>query len=351
MVVTGASGFKGAWLCILLDRLGARVTGISKDTDHPDGVFNVVRSEAFVSHKLVDLTNYQQVVDVLKAERPQILFHLAAQPLVRESVENPRATMNSNILGGYNLLEAIRASETLKSVVFITTDKVYRNKNDKKSFQESDVLGGSDPYSCSKACLELIVQCYNETYFEKTRHLNLVTARAGNVLGGGDWGKDRLIPDFVRSVLTASTIRLRYPHAVRPWQFVLDALHGYITLAERLYEDTTFNETAFNFGPHEAVDTKVLALIDMLADAIGKQTKIEIPKTPPRTHEKEFLQLNSKKARDILGWKPLLTTSDAVIWTGEWYHEFLNGKKRITEITYDQVDRYIQMMRGNNEKM
>lgn len=351
VLVTGASGFKGAWLCMLLNQLGANVVGISKDNDHHNGIFNVVRSSAFKQHHKANLEDYSLLREILEKERPEILFHLAAQPLVRASIADPLATFKANITGGYNLLEAIRNTSSIKAAVIITTDKVYYNPENNLQFKETDRLGGSDPYSCSKACLELLLDSYIQTFFQKNNSLAIASARAGNVLGGGDWGTDRLIPDFVRCISERSTLCLRFPNSIRPWQFVLDALRGYLLLAKYLYLNPSSAQTAFNFGPGDDDNTNVRELIEKFSKAFGNGIKIKTASDISVSNEARVLRLNAEKANNILGWRPLLKLDETVEWTGKWYDIFLRDPSEITRVTHSQIHRYIELVSQKNEQL
>lgn len=236
VLVTGHTGFKGAWLCLWLERLGASVTAIALEPGTSPSLYDLLSLGSRTNGSYLDLRNREALCDLVTSTRPEIVLHLAAQALVRQSYANPTDTFTSNIIGTANLLEAIRNCEDVRAVVAITSDKVYKNNNQNVPFSEEDRLGGRDPYSCSKACVELICETYRESYFHG-RELKLATARAGNVIGGGDWSEDRLIPDFVRALDSDSPIYLRYPEAVRPWQHVLEPLAGYLKLAQILVED------------------------------------------------------------------------------------------------------------------
>lgn len=311
--VTGHTGFKGSWLCLWLNMLGAKVTGYAlKPPTKPD-LFGLARVRGLIDSITGDVRDLNKLHRIMRAARPEIVIHMAAQPIVRESYKVPVETFSTNVMGTVNVLEAARNCPGIKAIVDVTTDKVYENREKGTGYREDEPLGGYDPYSSSKACSELVAAAYRRSY-----SMNVATARAGNVIGGGDWAVDRLVPDFVRAILKGKKIVIRNPKAVRPWQHVLDPLAGYLLLAEKLYQYGSKYVGAWNFGP----DRRDAKTVEWLAgelcrlwdrDAAYKAKKGKHP------HEAGFLMLDAAKARNELGWLPKWNIDEAlkkiVIWT------------------------------------
>jgi CDP-glucose 4,6-dehydratase len=310
--VTGHTGFKGSWLTEWLTMLGARVTGYSLPDD--------VR----------DLTSLR---DTMNAAKPEVVIHLAAQALVRASYEDPVTTFTTNVIGTVNVLEAIRAVPSVRAAVLITSDKCYANDGHSHPFVEDDRLGGCDPYSSSKACAELAIAAYRESFFKKTQRV--ISVRAGNVIGGGDWSRDRLVPDLMRAFRDGKPARIRYPEATRPWQFVLDALHGYLLAAECAFRGDDLPD-AFNFGPDARDARTVRWLADTMAARWGGGASWHDP-DEAHAHEVPTLALDSARARQFLGWNPLLDAETAVDWTTDWY-------KSARNLTHEQIERFMEKL-------
>jgi CDP-glucose 4,6-dehydratase len=317
--LTGHTGFKGAWLSYWLLAKGAKVTGLSLAPDAEHLLFGQLGLEQHVEHHEHDIRDAGAVREVVKKTQPDIVFHLAAQPLVRQSYKDPLDTWTSNIMGTANLLDALRVCENKTSAVFITTDKVYENANQAQGYRETDILGGHDPYSSSKAACEVAVQSWRKSFFEKEGRVRVATARAGNVIGGGDWNKDRIIPDIVRASRSNKVLDIRSPNATRPWQHVLEPLHGYMLLAERLYKNSVDPAitTAFNFGPLAESERRVS---DLLSECQKHcQVQWNDASHPDQPHEAERLALNIDKALNALGWSPVWNFETAVKRTVDWY--------------------------------
>ena len=312
--LTGHTGFKGSWLSLWLTSLGAEVTGYALAPATEPNLFELCRIDRLVRSKIADIRDLTLLTRTLKSARPEIVIHLAAQPLVRLSYQQPVETFSTNVMGTVNLLEAARQCPGVKAVVNVTTDKVYENKFGVRSleFREEDRLGGYDPYSSSKACSELVAQAYRRSY-----GMNVATARAGNVIGGGDWATDRLVPDFIRAMLKGKKLVIRNPKAVRPWQYVLEPLHGYLLLAEKLYRHPGKYASAWNFGPDkkEAKPVEYLArkLCALWGDASYSLDKRKHP------HESGFLLLDAGKAKKELGWRPKWSLDQALERTVAWH--------------------------------
>ena len=336
--ITGHTGFKGGWLSLWLKSLGAEVVGLSlpAPADQP-GIFRAARVADDVTHIEGDIRDAALVAAAVADHQPQIVFHLAAQSLVRTSYHDPLSTYATNVLGTAHVLEAARNCPATRSIVIVTTDKCYENHEERRGYREDDRLGGYDPYSSSKACAELVTATYRDSYF-KNRGVGVATARAGNVIGGGDWAADRLVPDFVRAIQREEPIRLRRPNAVRPWQFVLEPLGGYLLLAARLWNEPAAFSSAWNFGPAPDSHTTVLKLAEGLVAAFGRGA-IEIEEDDS-LHETGYLALNCVKAREQLDWQPALDIEDNIAWTAEWYDALLRSPDSLAELTQQQIRRY-----------
>lgn len=337
VLITGHTGFKGGWLAFWLEMLGAEICGYSLAPEIEPNLFTNLKIETRVRSVFGDVRDLPHFERVASEFQPEIVFHLAAQPLVRRSYREPVETYTTNVIGTINVLEAIRRVESVKSVVIITTDKVYENKEWIWAYRENEPLGGFDPYSNSKACAELAVAAYRNSFFGESGTL-IASARAGNVIGGGDWSEDRLLPDVFRSLIFDAPLVIRNPNSIRPWQHTLEPLAGYLMLGEKLYDgDENFAE-AWNFGPSEE-DSKsvgeVLAEIKRIWNA-PVNWEIASGKQP---HEANLLKLDSSKAKKELGWRPRLNLSEALEMTVEWYKGFQENADLI-ELTRRQIEFY-----------
>jgi CDP-glucose 4,6-dehydratase len=344
VLVTGHTGFKGAWLALWLKSMGAKVIGLALPAPaNEPGIFRAAHVAARMTHIEGDICDSTLVVAAFADHRPEVVFHLAAQALVRQSYHDPVATYATNVLGTAHVLEAARNCAATRSVIIVTTDKCYENHEQRGGYREEDRLGGYDPYSSSKACAELVTAAYRDSYF-KARGVGVATARAGNVIGGGDWAADRLVPDFVRAIQHEEPIRLRRPSAVRPWQFVLEPLSGYLLLAARLWDDAATFAGGWNFGPAAAAHTTVLQLAERLVAAFGcGQIVIE---DDDSLHETGYLALNCTKAREQLGWQPVLNVEETIAWTAQWYGTLLRHPDSIAALTQQQIRLY-EKLHGN----
>ena len=323
VLITGHTGFKGGWLARLLHTWGARVIGISLPAISEPNLFSVTALKDAVSHYEADINDEQAIVDIFKKENPEIVFHLAAQALVRDSYDRPEYTHRTNVLGTAHVLRAIRETPTVRSAVIITTDKVYHNDERGNPYKETDALGGNDPYSASKAAADIITSSYIHSFLHPQKygshHTTLVaTGRSGNVFGGGDWSEDRLIPDIIRAIYNKNeAVIIRNPNAVRPWQHVLEPTAGYMQLAKKLYEGETAYAGAWNFGPHDAVSCTVEEMVQRAHAILGKGSYVVVPDVAK--HEAGLLRLDSSKARERLGWSPKLDLATSLQWTFDWY--------------------------------
>lgn len=336
VLVTGHTGFKGAWLTLWLQTLGAEVAGLALAPTDPNGAFEAMGPWSDLDEHVVDLVDRRAVDEIVDAVCPDVVFHLAAQPIVWESLVDPHRTFAVNVMGTLNLLEAIRAQGDAEVVVLVTTDKVYLNEGRGKAFREEDRLGGRDPYSSSKACVELLARAWRETMFASTT-TDIVTTRAGNVIGGGDRGRQRLVPDAIRALERRETLSVRNPFATRPWLFVLDALFGYVLAAEALLSGTEI-PASLNFGPDEDNVIAVSELIDRLFEQWGAGTWTRSASGFP---ESETLRLDSNLARKVLSWAPRLDIDEAVRWTVEWYRAQGEGTD-MRALSVKQLQSYIR---------
>ena len=303
VLLTGDTGFKGSWLAMLLHRLGAQVFGYALPPQQAEDHFNLLELDKIITHVNGDIRDHHNVMKVFREVEPEFLFHLAAQPLVRLSYEEPKVTFDTNVGGSVNILEAVRQTVSLRSVIYVTTDKCYKNKEWIWGYRENDELGGRDPYSASKAAAELVFSSYLESFFASRGTLGAASVRAGNVIGGGDWAKDRIVPDCIRALQCNEAIVVRNPAATRPWQHVLEPLHGYLMLAEKLYYEPRVYSGAWNFGPRgESVQT-VQSLVEKLIPLWG-EGEVRFERSENKVHEANLLQLNCDKAHKLLQWIP-----------------------------------------------
>ncbi len=319
VLVTGHTGFKGSWLSLWLHDLGARVSGLALAPDTQPSLFEQLGLARLIDSRLADVRDAALVEKILSETKPEIIFHLAAQPLVRLSYDQPAETFAVNVQGTANLLDAVRRAPSVRVVVVITTDKCYENREADYAYREDDRLGGRDPYSASKACAELVVASYRDSFFKKDSRVSLSSARAGNVIGGGDWAKDRLLPDCMRALAAGKPVTVRNPRSVRPWQHVLEPLSGYLTLAARqLVEPEKFAE-AWNFGPapQDARTTAQIAELAVRGWGSGRWSSADADPSAP--HEAGLLKLDSSKARARLSWTPAYGADQAVAKTVAWH--------------------------------
>ena len=337
VLVTGHTGFKGAWLCLWLERLGANVWGFALPPQTEPSLYELAAPWSGQHHRIADVRDSVAVLNAVRDATPQIIFHLAAQSLVRASYRDPLATYATNVMGTLHVLLAARDVPGVEAVVVVTTDKVYQNDSSGVAFCEQDPLGGEDPYSASKACAEIVTQSFRESYLIG-RGPAIATVRAGNVIGGGDWSDDRLVPDVVRAVSKGDKLSLRYPNAVRPWQHVLDPLYGYLHLAERLVRDPKAMPPAVNFGPDPGSWLTVAQVADVIGRALDTRSSWE-PAPGDPLPEAATLTLSSDLAKRVLGWAPLLTMQETVDWTAEWYKAHRAGRD-MRAATLDQIGRY-----------
>ena len=349
VLVTGHTGFKGSWLCAWLLDLGATVAGFSTNIPTKPSHFEVLRLTDRIEHFEGDVRNKGSLQKAIDKFCPEIVFHFAAQSLVRKSYEDPALTFETNSIGTLNLLECLRNQPSIKAAVLITSDKCYENVEWLWGYRENDRLGGKDPYSASKACAELISRVYMESFFKKNEP-NIATARAGNVIGGGDWASDRVVPDCVRAWSEKKPIITRNPKATRPWQHVLEPLSGYLTLGQKLFSGNSIcKNQSFNFGPQEKINQSVGDLItEMTQYWPGAESKVQKDIDPSKS-ESTLLKLNCEKSNQFLQWRAVLDFSETVRMTGEWYQAFYNEKQTsIIETTSRQIQEYAEKATRSN---
>lgn len=340
--ITGHTGFKGSWLSLWLTQMGAVVTGYSLPPPTNPSLFELSNVGSFVLSHIADVRDCEQLTNALSHSKPEIVFHLAGQSLVRDSYKNPVETYSTNVMGTINVLETVRRCPSVRAVVVVTTDKCYENKEWLWGYRENDRLGGFDPYSNSKACAELVTAAYRTSYFNRQTYdqhgVAIATARSGNVIGGGDWAADRLVPDVIRSVLAGEIVRIRNPHAVRPWQHVLEPLSGYLSLAQHLYEYGPDFAEAWNFGPKDEDAKPVEWVVQRLCQIGGGAARYEIDDSD-HPHEAHYLKLDCSKSISKLGWKPKWNLDKALQSTMEWVVAYRENCE-IQNICMQQIQAY-----------
>ena len=339
--VTGHTGFKGSWLALWLASLGARVAGYALQPATNPSLWQLVEANAGISSTIADIRDPAALAKAFESLRPEIVLHLAAQSLVRPSYEDPVGTYATNVMGTVHVLEATRRAPGVRVVVNVTSDKCYENLETGQAYRESDPMGGRDPYSSSKGCAELVTTAYRASFLRAAGAPALASARAGNVIGGGDWAADRIVPDTVRAAVTGQPVRVRNPRAIRPWQHVLEPLSGYLRLAERLWEAPGEHAEGWNFGPNEDDAVPVEAIVSTATRLWGPPARWEAD-PGPHPHEAHFLKLDSSKARTRLGWRPRLRLETALEWTVEWYKAQAQGADA-KALTLAQIARYMEL--------
>jgi len=340
--ITGHTGFKGSWLSILLNWLGAEVHGYALDPNTNPSLFELAGIDQIVSSTIGDIRDYNLLSETLKKVQPEVIIHMAAQPLVRESYRNPRETYEINVMGTVNLLDISRQIGSVKAILNVTTDKCYENKEWHWGYRENEPMGGYDPYSNSKGCSELVTSSFRSSFFNPKEYKNhgvaLASARAGNVIGGGDWADDRLIPDFIRSITRGQKVKIRSPYAIRPWQHVLEPLSGYLTLCEKLYTAGTAFAEGWNFGPDDRDAKNVEWITKKICELWGESASFEID-TNPQPHEASYLKLDCSKAKAELDWTPIWNIETTLKSIVIWNKAFLAGENMHT-MTEKQIMDY-----------
>lgn len=340
--ITGHTGFKGIWLKTILHMFGATVKGYSLEPEDSKQFYTLFSSYKMEENIIADIRDKEKLKDAIITFQPDFIFHLAAQSLVLRSYKIPSETFEINVIGTANIFEALLSLDKKCTTIVITTDKVYENKEKNILYKEDDMLGGYDPYSASKACAEIAVQSFRNSFFNIEKfdlHKKVFsTARAGNVIGGGDWNQDRIIPDCIKSLMKGETIKVRNPGSIRPWQHVLEPLSGYLLLAASLNEQPLLFSKPFNFGPYQDDHLTVKELVELVIKIWGTG-KFETPGNNNAHHEANLLQLDIQRAISDLGWKPKLTAQEAIQWTIDWYKKDINAQ---AEFTFEQIDNYFK---------
>ena len=339
--ITGHTGFKGAWLAFWLSEIGAKVTGYALEPEYENTLFETLDlADKIDTHIIGDIRDLDTLQAAMDDAQPEFVFHLAAQALLRRSYDDPLLTFDTNVMGSAHVLEAVRHCPSVRSFVYITSDKCYFNKEWPWGYREDDELGGPDPYSGSKACAELVFQSYYLSYFQHRENFGCGTTRAGNVIGGGDRSTDRIVPDIIRAAEQGEAITLRSPEATRPWQHVMDPLYGYMTLAVHLYNNpATINGEGWNFGPPSDSIRTVLDITQGLTK-FWDHVDIQISRPKDAPHEATLLHLSIDKARSLLNWRPRYDFDSAVEETGQWYKRAMDGEN-IVALTREQINRFM----------
>jgi CDP-glucose 4,6-dehydratase len=333
--LTGHTGFKGAWMALLLRSFGAEIYGFSLAPESEQGLFTVATVANDVNHRIGDIRDLEALSTALKEADPDIVIHMAAQAIVRQSYDDPVETYATNVMGTVHLLEAARSLSSIRAIVVVTSDKCYENTVALRGYRESDPMGGYDPYSSSKGCAEIVTAAYRRSFFQAEGSALVATARAGNVVGGGDWARDRLVPDIMRSFMAGDVVRIRNPGAIRPWQHVLDPIIGYLTLVQRLVQGKREFAEGWNFGPHEGSEVPVSVLVEALAARWGTDARWD-PDKGDNPHEAAYLKLDCEKARTRLGWRPVIEFDSALQLCSQWYRAFHDGAD-MRAVTLQQI--------------
>lgn len=348
VLLTGHTGFKGSWLSLWLQSMGVKVVGYSLDAPSNPNLFEVANVAAGMTSIRGDIRDFATLEAAFKKHQPEIVFHMAAQALVRYAYANPVETYSTNVMGTVHLLEAARLVESVRAIVNVTSDKCYENREWVWGYRENEPMGGYDPYSNSKGCAELVASAYRNSFFnpkDYTKHkVALASARAGNVIGGGDWAEDRLIPDVMRVIVKGKPVKIRNPHAIRPWQHVLEPLSGYLLLAQKLYQEGAEYAEGWNFGPNDEDAKPVQWIVEKLTEAWGEGASWELD-GGDHPHEAHYLRLDCSKAKSELGWHPrwhLETTLGAII---NW-HQAFRDKKPMQELSISQIQNFVQSQRA-----
>ncbi len=340
VLITGDTGFKGTWLALWLHELGANVVGYALPPEQTQAHFNLIKLDWLIQHVNGDIRDHEAMGTIFREFEPEIVFHLAAQSLVRFSYDEPKITFDTNVGGSLNVLECVRTTSNIKALIYVTSDKCYKNREWLWGYRENDELGGHDPYSASKAAAELLFSSYMDSFFSKRDHFGAASVRAGNVIGGGDWATDRIFPDCIRSLLKNQPIYLRSPNATRPWQHVLDPLYGYLLTAAKLLENPKQYSGAWNFGPSNTSIRTVKQLVDKIVLCWGAGAVLINRDTQLIPHEAHLLNLCCDKAHSLLHWQPRWEFDTAVSETINWYKE-VAADHAVLELSRLQIEKYM----------
>ncbi|HXY86935.1 MAG TPA: CDP-glucose 4,6-dehydratase [Candidatus Acidoferrales bacterium] len=348
-LVTGHTGFKGSWASLWLTELGTEVVGYSLEPPTKPNLFESINLEENITHIVGDVRDEAHLLKTVQKYQPDFVFHMAAQSIVRRSYENPRYTYETNVMGTVAVLEAMRQVENVRACIVVTSDKCYENKEWIYGYRETDPLGGYDPYSSSKGCAELVTAAYRKSFFNpetlgKVHNMALSSVRAGNVIGGGDWGEDRLLPDCIRALSHDEIILIRAPRSTRPWQYVLEPLGGYLLLGARMYADGSKYSDAWNFGPNDSNIVTVEELVNLIIKQWGSGTYAT--RSSDHLHEAALLKLDASKSRTLLGWKPTYSIDETVERTIDWYKNFYGGVKRddLHELCVKEIRNFMSLL-------
>lgn len=343
VLITGHTGFKGSWLSIILKKFGANVIGFSKDVPTEPSMYKIACVQDGITSIMGNINDLNHINQIFEENKPEIVIHMAAQAIVRESYKNPLETFSTNIIGTANILDAIRNSDGVRVAIIVTSDKSYKTKQNQSKYSEEDPMGGHDPYSSSKGCAELVTSSYRNSFFNPTKysehHVSIASVRAGNVIGGGDWGTDRLFPDIMRGIQNKSNIKIRNPESTRPWQFVLDPLFGYIMLAEKMWNEGEKFSQGWNFGPTIDDEKPVKWIIEYVKKYIDNKIDFEMD-ISSQPYEEKYLQLDCSKAIRELGWKSKMNLEKTLLWTLNWYQAFMKGNN-MKELSEKQIDEFM----------
>lgn len=342
VIVTGHTGFKGAWLTFCLILFGAKVLGISKDYRTNPSLYRILNLKRKVKSKFLDIENFEKLNKVFVKYKPDYVFHLAAQSLVKKSIEEPRNTFLTNAIGTMNIMHALKNLKNKCNAIIITSDKCYLNIEQKKGYKETDRLGGHDPYSASKASAEIIIQCYAKSFLEIKKNIFFVVARAGNVIGGGDWSDYRLVPDCIKAWTKNKPVLIRNPNSTRPWQHVFEAVFGYLFLGISLNDNKKLSGEAFNFGPSTKKNFSTKEILELLSNFWPKKTKVSFLKKN-NFNESTLLKLNSNKVKRFIGWKSILNVRESLKLTIEWYKTFYFKRSTIIKASEMQFKKYLEI--------
>lgn len=345
VLITGITGFKGSWLALWLKSLGAQVLGYALEADTNPSMFRELEIYKHAETKYGNILDVKKLQDIFNKFQPEIVFHLAAQPLVRLSYLEPKLTYETNVIGTLNVLEAARSTKSTQAFVNVTTDKCYENKEIKRGYKEDEPMGGYDMYSSSKGCVEIMSSSYRRSFLQDNCSMAMATARAGNVIGGGDWALDRLIPDCIRSINNNIPIEIRNPNAIRPWQHVLEPLSGYLLLGQKLIEQGSKYAEGFNFGPDENSIVNVFEVAKKIVEFWGNGSVVINKKD--NLHEANLLILNIEKAKAMLDWEPAYDADKAIFETVHWYKHFYNNDINMYDFTIKQIKDYEESIKWN----
>jgi len=340
--ITGHTGFKGSWLCLWLHLLGAEITGYALDPPTDPSLFKLCKIGELLRSVTADVRDGKLLKEAMHESNPEIVFHMAAQPLVRESYRDPVKTYSTNVMGTVNLFEAVRECKSVKTIINVTTDKCYENKEWIWGYRENDSMGGNDPYSSSKGCAELITNAYLRSYFDtdnyKEHGVSLASVRAGNAIGGGDWAEDRLVPDCMRSLMEDKPVVIRFPDAVRPWQHIVDLLYGYLLLTQHLYQEGSVLASGWNFGSNYEEAQPVRWIVERITEMWGYSDSWVVEQGN-KPNEANFLTLDCSKAKSVLGWYPQWDLNVSLNKTVEWY-KALKDQQNMFHFTLEQIRSY-----------